>query len=75
VEAYAALWEGPFANSILESRFFCWESEAVMKMEPVDQTALEILQKLKGRMLENRKKFPWKVLNSSIEKKFMMEII
>jgi hypothetical protein len=63
VEAYRALWEGPFADSILKSGFFSWEmEEEVKKREPVDQTAVDILQKLQERTLENRRKFPWKVL-------------
>jgi hypothetical protein len=70
VDAYRALWEGPFVNSILQSDFFRWEMEAVRKREPVDQSALEILQKLKERMLENRRKSPWKVLKSKFLESF-----
>jgi hypothetical protein len=77
-KAYAALLEGPFANSILESPFLEDEYDRLVasSMSNSDATAaiaaedprqtLELLGKLKDRMEENRKKFPWKSLFSKI---------
>jgi hypothetical protein len=67
-KAYAALWEGPFAHSILGSDFFSRESirlrDSLSSVDgPVaaaDSPSLEILQKLDDRVRENGKKFPWK---------------
>jgi hypothetical protein len=70
-KAYAALWEGPFAHSILHSHFFSRESIRLrVSLSNVDGPAaaadspsLEILQKLDDRVRENGKKFPWKKFN------------
>jgi hypothetical protein len=67
-KAYAALWEGPFAHSILDSDFFSRESIRLRDSLPMmdgpvaaaDHPSLEILQKLDDRVRENGKKFPRK---------------
>jgi hypothetical protein len=67
-KAYAALWEGPFAHSILHSDFFSRESirlrDSLPRMDgPVaaaDSQSLEILLKLDDRVREIEKKFPRK---------------
>jgi hypothetical protein len=73
-KAYAALLEGPFADSILESPFFrdyrrlmCW-SNSNATAAAVDDClhSLELLDKLEDRMEGNRRKFPWKTLFSDI---------
>jgi hypothetical protein len=72
-KAYEALWEGPFADSILNSVFF---SEGLKRLRErdslsstdgpaaaaaaVDQKSLEILKKLEDRVLENGSKYPKK---------------
>jgi hypothetical protein len=75
-KAYLALWEGPFADSILETAFFQGEQTRLRRsaaeggggmMNPVVLNSHEILGKLEDRLAENRKKFPWKTLYSSIE--------
>jgi hypothetical protein len=82
-KAYAALLDGPFANSILESPFI--ENEygrlVASSTSNLDATAaedprhsLEQLGKLKDRMEENRRKFPWKSLFSSVQQKEAMDL-
>jgi hypothetical protein len=76
-KAYLALLEGPFADSILETSFFgngqyrLRESAAAEggggMVNPVVENSLEILGKLEDRLAENRRKFPWKTLHSSIK--------
>jgi hypothetical protein len=85
-KAYAALLEGPFANSILEVDGFVFEDEyhrPWASTSNLDATAagaaedprhsLELLGKLKDRMEENRRKFPWKSLLSSIRQNESMD--
>jgi hypothetical protein len=78
-KAYAALLDGPFANSILESDFVEDKYDRLASSTSnLDATAagaaedprhsLELLEKLKDRMEENRRKFPWKSLFSSIQR-------
>jgi response regulator of citrate/malate metabolism len=64
VESFRALWEGPFANSIMQSAFFDEMEQEVMEREQVDQSAVDILRKLEDRKEENKRKFPWKELKS-----------
>jgi hypothetical protein len=75
-KAYLALLEGPFTDSILTTTFFQSEqtrlrksgaAEGGGKMNPVVQNSLEILGKLEDLLAENRRKFPWKTLYSTIE--------
>jgi hypothetical protein len=80
-KAYAALLDGPFSNSILESDFFKNEYDRLVAASTsnLDATAagaaedprqtLELLGKLKDRMEENRRKFSWKSLFSSTQRK------
>jgi hypothetical protein len=84
-KAYAALLEGPFANSIFQSDFLEKEYDRLVASSTsnLDATAagaaedprqtLELLGKLKDRMEENRRKFPWKSLYSSIQRKEGMD--
>jgi hypothetical protein len=86
-KAYAALLEGPFANSILETRLFEKEyyrlRHLVASTSNLDAMAagaadeprhsLELLGMLKDRMEENRRKFPWKSLFSSIRENESMD--
>jgi hypothetical protein len=79
-KAYAALLDGPFANSVLESDFVMNEYDRLVAASTsnLDATAagaaedprqtLELLGKLKDRMEENRRKFRWKSLFSSIQR-------
>jgi hypothetical protein len=70
-KAYAALWEGPFAHSILGSDFFSREwirlRVSLSRMDgpaaAADSPSLEILQKLQDRVRENGNKFPRKEFN------------
>jgi hypothetical protein len=71
--AYLALLEVPFADSILKTDLFQTEMTRLRNsgaargrgmMNPAVQNSLEILGKLKDRLAENRKKFPWKILSS-----------
>jgi hypothetical protein len=85
-KAYAALFDGPFANSILESDFLEKEYDRLLvsSTSHLDATAagatedprhsLELLGKLKDRMEENRRKFSWKNLFSSIRQKEGMDL-
>jgi hypothetical protein len=85
-KAYAALLEGPFANSILESDFFEKEYDRLVACSSshLDATAaeaaedprhsLELLGKLKDRMEENRRKFPLKSLFSSTQLKQAVDL-
>jgi hypothetical protein len=78
-KAYAALLDGPFANSILESDFLEKEYDRLVASSTsnLDATAagaaedprqtLELLGKLKDRMDENGRKFSWKTLFSSVD--------
>jgi hypothetical protein len=71
-KVYAALLDGPFANSILESDFLEKQYDRLVasSTSDLDATAagaaedprhsLELLGKLKDRMEENRRKFSWK---------------
>jgi uncharacterized protein YfdQ (DUF2303 family) len=80
-KAYAALLDGPFANSILESDFVKNEYDRLVAASTsnLDATAagaaedprhsLELLGKLKDRMEENRRNFSWKSLFSSTQRK------
>jgi hypothetical protein len=77
-KAYAALLDGPFANCILESDFLEKEYDHMVASSTsnLDATpagaaedprhSLELLRKLKDRMEENRRKFSWKSLFSSV---------
>jgi hypothetical protein len=78
-KAYLALLEGPFAESILETRFFRAAQGRVRysataaggggggMMNPAVQNSLKILGKLQDRLVENRRKFPWKTLCTAIK--------
>jgi hypothetical protein len=75
-KAFAALLEGPFADSILESPFFLEEYRPLQVLSNLDETteavedhrhSLELLKKLEDRMEEHRRKFPWKTLYSDID--------
>jgi uncharacterized protein YfdQ (DUF2303 family) len=80
-KAYAALLDGPFSNSILESDFVKNEYDRLVAASTsnLDATAagaaedprhsLELLGKLKDRMEENRRNFSWKSLFSSTQRK------
>jgi hypothetical protein len=69
-KAYAALLEGPFADSMLRSPRFCVEHIRPELSFNVDETgaetvedqrhSLELLKKLEDRAMENVNKFPWK---------------
>jgi hypothetical protein len=77
-KAYAALLDGPFANSILESDFLenKYDRLAGSSRPNLAATAagaaedprhsLELFGKLKDRMEENRRKLSWKSLFSSV---------
>jgi hypothetical protein len=63
--------EGPFADSILESDFLVEETCRLKVSSRLDAAeaapddrhqSLELLKKLKDRMLENRRKFRWKTI-------------
>jgi hypothetical protein len=78
-KAYAALLEGPFANSILESDSFEDEYYRLRDSTRLGATGttavddgertllLELLRKLDHRMVENKEKFPWKTPFSVME--------
>jgi hypothetical protein len=84
-KAYAALLDGPFANSILESPFLEEEYGRLVASSAYNSDAtaagaaegprhsLELLGKLKDRMEENRRQSPWKSLFSSIQQKEAMD--
>jgi hypothetical protein len=69
-KAYAALLEGPFAESILQRSFLFGENLRLQGFTDMDETgaevgedqrhSLDLIKKLEDRVMENVKKFPWK---------------